>query len=238
MVDSDFRWRHRLEEAYQRRSELEDLMTDSSAYCFKYPWNGLQERLAELGQDRLNMIGYGSLLNPDSAKRTIRDTPWDGHPPVLAFGAIRLFNYVMPQTVIERYSEGKRYSSSSCAALNTKYTGRVGDALNGRVISTGFDDLDALREREKGYDLTPVAYVPWGREGSKPNLGFVLCATEEPWEGTVYVSDSIAPFPPYVKVCRNGAQIVDEEFYECFLDTTFLADGLTHLRDWSEEESD
>ena len=51
---------------------------------FDYPWNGLEEEVAKMPEGKLLLVGYGSLLNRDSAARTIKDTPAEGHPPVLA----------------------------------------------------------------------------------------------------------------------------------------------------------
>ena len=235
MVKLKSNWEQRLGKALSQRSILELHLAEWSSCHFRYPWTGLEEQLAENGENQLKMIGYGSLLNPKSASRTISNTPKIGHPPVIAFGAIRLFNYLMPQQVIAGYSANCQYPDKMCAALNTRHTGRVNDVLNGRVISLHVKDLDALREREKGYDLMPVSFVPWDNVDSKPHLGFVLCASEKPWQGNVFVSDSIEPFPPYLQVCRDGAEQVSPEFHCCFLSTTVLADGVTGLAEWCAE---
>lgn len=232
MTNTKSEWQQRLTQSPAQRIAIETLLAESSDYCFDYPWNGLEEKLSEAGENHLKMIGYGSLLNPESAARTISNTPKIGHPPVIAFGAKRLFNYVMPQDVIARYSVGVKYPGNMCAALNTRFTGKVDDVLNGRVISLHIEDLDALRDREKGYNLMPVSFLPWDDIGSTPLLGFVLCATERPWQGNVYVNDSIEPFPPYLQVCRDGVELVSREFHRCFLDTTKLADGVTCLAEW------
>ncbi|MEM8493989.1 MAG: hypothetical protein AAF663_01220 [Planctomycetota bacterium] len=121
---------------------------------FEYPWNGLEQALESQGHDQLQLVGYGSLLNPTSAARTIADTPPGGHPPVLAFGARRLFDYVMPQFFIDRYQANgaPEYPPSYRAALNTRWTGDPADVVSGRLIPLHVGDLDGLREREKGYD--------------------------------------------------------------------------------------
>ena len=74
-----------------------------------------------------------------------------------------------------------------------------------------------------------------GESGSKPQLGFVLCATKRPWQGQVYVREDIEPFPPYLQVCRDGAQLVSSEFHHCLLQTTMLADGLAKLAAWCDK---
>jgi len=227
-------WQNRLTKALSQEQRIEQFLNRYSDFRFEYPWSGLEQKLSNAGHDGLRMIGYGSLLNPESAAITIRDTPPTGHPPVLAFGAKRIFNYLMPNQVIARYDKTGQFPADMRAALNARFTGRVSDILNGRLITVDLDDLDALREREKGYDLLPVACVPWQDVTSDPQLAFVLCATERPWKGQIYVSDSIQPFPPYLAVCRDGARQVDEAFHQCFIETTVLADATSPLAKWSQ----
>lgn len=201
---------------------------------FEYPWSGLEEALQERSEDQIFLVGYGSLLHPRSAARTIADTPPGGHPPVLAFGARRLFDYVMPMTFIERYrAEGaEEFPPTQRAALNTRWTGDPSDVLNGRLIPLSIGDLDGLREREKGYDLEPVATVPWDQPDQRPSVGFVLCATSRPWQGKVFIDGSIEPYPPYLELCREGARLTGEDFEQCLIDTCWLADAQTPLAAW------
>jgi len=201
---------------------------------FQYPWNSLEETLQDQSQNALYLVGYGSLLNPISAARTITNTPKQGHPPVIAYGAKRVFDYVMPTKVIDRYrlTGIPEYPSKQKAALNTHWTGQANDVLNGRLIPLKVDDLDDLRQREAGYDLEPVAVIPWDEPNTVPFLGFVLCATERPWQGTVYVDQTILPYPPYLEVCSEGARLVDKDFEALFLDTCWLADKETPLRQY------
>lgn len=200
-----------------------------SAYVGKgydYPWFELEEQ----GIRSLRLIGYGSLLNPESAARTVSDTPPDGHPPVLAMGARRVFEYVMPAAAIEHYAEGDRtFRADQRAALNTRFTGRAEDLLNGRVMEIRADDFEALREREFGYDLRPVASLPWGSWDDEPKIGYLLCAARKERNGRKILASDLAPFPPYLKLCEAGAAQVSPEFLRFFRETTYLGDGKTKL---------
>src|SRR6266436_8259748 len=68
---------------------LAESLRTLSAPSFIYPWEGLETEIGSSRKNKLYLVGYGSLLNPMSAARTIANTPLMGHPPVLALGAKR-----------------------------------------------------------------------------------------------------------------------------------------------------
>src|SRR5271154_1143838 len=109
----------------------------SDPRCFKYPWEDFEKRIHELGTERLSLVGYGSLLNPQSAAKSVRNTPSNGHPPVVALGARRVFNYRMPDGIFEQY--GAEPGARDRAALNAEPapTG----VINGRLIEFAVSDL-------------------------------------------------------------------------------------------------
>lgn len=196
------------------------LLAQSDNMPLPYPWASLEPSIMDTGRPLL-LVGYGSLLNPASAKRTICSTPPVGHPPVIAFGATRVFNYVMPQSVLDRY--GDQISPRERAALNAAWTGKSESVLTGRLIDVPASDLPALRERERGYHLCPVAFVPWGDPSSLPTLGHVLVADERPVAGVRHVDNTLLPHPGYTLLCREGARLVDAEFERAFLATSWVA---------------
>lgn len=192
-----------------------------------YPWTGIEKDLRSKENSRLMLVGYGSLLNPASARVTIKDTPRGGHEPIVAYGALRVFDYIMPPATIARY--GVEHSERERAALNTVWTARPEDMLNARLVPVSLDDFDELRERERGYHLGPVVYRPWTDPSAVPQLGFVLCATGEPIDGKVWVDPSLLPYRPYLELCREGCRQVDGAFEQMFLETTYLGDRATRL---------
>jgi len=202
------------------RESCGQLLAHSDNVPIPYPWTSLEQAIMVAGRPLL-LVGYGSLLNPASAKRTVANTPSVGHPPVIAFGARRVFNYVMPQSVLDRY--GDQISPRERAALNAAWTGKSESVLTGRVLDVPVSDLPALRERERGYHLCPVAFVPWGDPSSPPSLGHVLVADERPVAGVRHVDNSLLPHPGYTSLCREGARLVDAEFERAFLATSWIA---------------
>ena len=133
---------------------------------YDYPWDGLEDVVAHFPTHRLLLVGYGSLLNQHSIAKTIEARPPGGYPPVLALGARRVFNYVIPSAKLKAY--GGTFGPREHAALNVDYTQSAANALNGRLIMVSTMDISPLRAREFGYDLRPVACLPW-------NDNFVDC---------------------------------------------------------------
>lgn len=197
-----------------------------AVHHFAFPWHGLEDLLEQQGAAWL--VGYGSLMHPASAARTIRDTPANGHPPVVAFGAKRLYEYIMPLPVYERYAQQNlqvRLDPRARAALNVRPTGNPDHLFNGRRIALAVADLDGLRQRERAYDLHPVAMLDWEVLDAEPQLGFALSCPATPYEGQLFVDSTLRPCPPYHRLCLQGAQLVSPEFAGLFLQTTYLGDG-------------
>ena len=95
-------------------------LAPSQAPAFTFPWDGLEDHIVKECGGRLPLVGYGSLLKKASADRTIKDGA-TRRTPCLAFGCRRVFNYTMPESVLERYSIPP--SSPNRAALNVVTTG-------------------------------------------------------------------------------------------------------------------
>jgi hypothetical protein len=200
------------------------------AKSFIYPWPDLEEAVAKAPGHTLLLVGYGSLMNRDSAARTIKGNPIPGNPPVLALGARRVFNYLIPQRRLKSY--GKVCDKRERAALNVDYTRSPSHALNGRLLAVKVSDLAALREREFGYDLRPVPCVRWGNWDAAPFVAYVLVAPAGVPAGKKVIDNNALPNPAYARLCRAGARAVSEDFLRLYLHTTYLADRKTTLAEW------
>jgi hypothetical protein len=197
--------------------------TQSDTLGFNYPWEDLEKRLDDREVERFYLVGYGSLLNPQSAARSVRNTPSNGHPPVVALGARRVFNYRMPDVMFERY--GVEPGALDRAALNAEPA--VASVFNGRLIEFALSDLPDLRVRETAYDLQSVTCLSWDKPDTAPFTAFVLCCGYEFWEGKPYVDNTLVPYEPYYQLCRTGAELVSPAFLHLYLKTCFLADRST-----------
>jgi len=174
----------------------------------------------------LSLVGYGSLVNEGSAAVTISK---GARVPVIAFGVRRIFNYEM-SLPHPRY--GNPADPLARAALNVAATGRPEDMTNGIMVDVPIVDIPALRKREPGYDLIPVACIHWSQRELPPFVAYVLLAPDEPREGKVHTNSEIEPHRQYYELCREGAVRISEDFLQFWLDSTYLADAVTPMREW------
>jgi hypothetical protein len=181
----------------------------------RYPWDGLEDRFRGGG---LPLVGYGSLVNAASAAVTLGPETVAALEPVVAFGGRRLFDYAMKE-IPPRYDvpAGPRER----AALDVRVTDDPRDAFNGVRLVLPPEDVEAFREREKEYDLTPFVCLPWSDLDAVPDLVWGLTCPDP--------ARDVDPHPRYVEVCREGARSFGEDFLAFWRATTYLADGVTLL---------
>lgn len=207
-----------LEQISQKQSEAKKLPS------FPYPWQGLEEAVASSRQHKITLVGYGSLLNSYSALRTL-SIDKNAQLPVISFGVKRLYNYKTPQEVVQRHGECEDPFSTAC--LNAVVTYKMENMINGLTFVLKAEEIEALRQREKGYDLIPVVSIPWHQPNEQIFIHYILSAPNEQRMGNIWVSSDLKPILNYDKLCRAGALSISEDFLEFFLKTTFLADGNT-----------
>ncbi len=201
---------------------LREFSLGLSSERIHYPWHGA-ECLAADG--KLWLVAYGSLIN-----RALVPTTSQGDDPVLAMGAKRLFNYVIPHSALSRYG-------SPCvtgAGLNVRMEDSEHSLVNGRLVRLGLQEFLALREQEIGYDLCATACVPWHGELRSPFRAYILSCERDYFNGTRLLDEAAPPLAPYYALCRKGAELIGPEFLDVFLKTTFLADGRTSMHEWEE----
>ena len=198
------------------RRLLADLRREGRAY--RYPWNSLEDDLAG-AEGPLTLFGYGSLMNAASAAETVVATTGRAGP-ALAFGVVRVFNYVIPEGAARKY--GPIDDPAARAALNVYPTDEADDVVNGVLIRVPAADLPALREREGGYDLVPVPCLDWFHPSSAPITAFALSCPDGPVGGAGRIDDSLKPHVGYLEKCLQGAASVSDEFRAMFLESTYL----------------
>ena len=213
-------------ESIDVESALGELLVEYPS--FEYPWHGLKDFMDSRGMSSLPLVGYGSLINKESAERTINVDGVAARRAVRAYGAIRVFNYRMPEKLLqERY--GTPVSSINVSALNCEISGRAGDQFNGILTQVSRDRLGALREREKSYALKPVVYRPWESSSEALEVAYVFeLLPDKNGKPTPY-DESIFPHIAYTRLCQEGALAISAEFLAFFNETCFLADKKTRL---------
>jgi len=198
------------------------------ASSYPYPWGSLEANLARQGRDSLALVAYGSLVNPDSAAVTLG--PRSGHvrQPVVAHGVRRVFDVPIPADH-PRY--GPPINPRATGVLNVRLTAAEHDAINGVLLHVAIEDLPALREREEGYDLHPVACTDWEQTGADGRVAYVLVCPAP------LTDPQVEPHRRYYEVCREGAAGFGPAFLATWLDNTYLADGVTPVGRWEREAS-
>ncbi len=168
-----------------------------------------------------DFIAQGTLINKHSIGKTIDRARLRG--PVIASGVKRIFNFAL---VDENYEEhGGRYERSPknnhCATLNIVHTGNVQDKVNGILFSTSPTDIDALAQREYGYDLLPVEYRP----SDKKALAYMFIARKDSQAIGHRVLDNILPNESSLSICLTGAATYGKVFLNTWIESCYLADG-------------
>lgn len=199
---------------------------------YKYPADAKQ--MVEKSADgKILIFGYGSLVNPESAARTLSVDAMKTYQPAVAFGMKRTFDRKVTNT--DRW--GPRERPSDVGMLNVFKTGDHLDALNGVTFEVNQEDLRALIEREIGYDLVPIPIVRW-QEAVDPNdtpdfqIAYVFLSPEEERDGKVYVDPCVNPVPGYAMASKEGAALNGQGFLKLWLESTFLADKKTPFIEW------
>lgn len=103
--------------------------------------------------------------------------------------------------------------------------------MNGVAIRLPLSDLEALLEREVGYHLVPTVILGWDdylNNRCSYEVGYILKASP----GTLYVNSEVLPRPGYYEVTRNAAEQYGSLFQQVWMETTFLADGVTPIAVW------
>lgn len=200
-----------------------ELMRYSSMNRYTYPWDGLKEDLIQ-NKSNLSLIGYGSLLNTESARLTLDIKIIDNSSPVVAFGVRRIFNYPF-RSIPERY--GPPLSPRHISALNCIATYNSKDIVNGLLLDIPLYGLDSIISREVDYDLIQVPVLYWRSNKRDFKNAYILS-----YAGHNSDKEEILPHVKYYEICREGASAVDDEFLKLWLHTTYLNDRLTSVSQW------
>ncbi len=189
----------------------------------------------------ITVLGYGSLLSQRSALETVPSLT--GFRPVRLPGYRRIFNKV---GVVFFSRHGADAASRAIASCST-------EAMAGcEIICSAFDvpeeDFVALYEREHRYRWVEVRALD---EAGMPVQGRICtsstdmdyrlnkCVTQAEYHRRVgqYYSgplwrDDILPYPRYLAFCLEAAASQGQSVLDNFMDSSFLADGCTSIRQY------
>lgn len=188
----------------------------------------------------LTIIGFGSLLSERSARST---TPsLTNYRLVTVPGYRRIFNKA---GIVFVHRFGASPDDRAIASCATRHDGTT------TLICCAFDipaaEFAALDEREHRYRWADVDFVTRrGGRGrglmcteSTDEAYRVKCGSAEDYErrvGQYYRGkiwrDDLLPFPMYLDFCLDAARGHGAEVAENFLDTSYIADGVTSIRQY------
>jgi len=195
----------------------------------------------------ISVVGYGSLLSEHSARQTV--PALDNFRLVRVPGFRRIFNKV---GVVFLSRHGAAPDSLFLASCSTEVS------ADSEIICSQFEcsaeDFVELYEREHRFRWIEVDTVSLTGEITRgrmctgyDDLEYRLnkCITSQEYEvrvGRYYTGkvwrDDILPYPRYLAFCLQAAESQGVAVLDNFLDSSFLADGVTSIRCYLELDAD
>ncbi|MBY4676354.1 gamma-glutamylcyclotransferase [Marinobacterium arenosum] len=189
----------------------------------------------------ISVVGYGSLLSERSARETVPGLI--NYRLVEVPGHRRIFNKV---GVVFFSRHGASADSLEIASCSTEPS--PGSAMICAQFELDEVDFAALYEREHRYRWIEVethdrhGHVRTGRMCTGYNdrdYRLNKCITPQEYQqrvgqyyGGALWRDDILPFPRYLAFCLQAAAENGADVLGNFLDTSFLADGITSIRQY------
>ena len=184
------------------------------------------------------IIGYGSLMHPESLKRTIPDIAMGQTKPVRVVGYRRLFNLASVRA-------WKKDCTGQQAAAVLNVEAHSGSEFRGVAFRVGESGLSALDQREYIYRrITGIECLDLnsGEVLSQCNLYTALSGEELRSQKTSFyekrvrplgleslVSKEILPIEQYLSLCLQGAYWWGGQFGDHIVRNTFLGDSETSI---------
>lgn len=168
----------------------------------------------------IGLLVYGSLINIKELEKYSLSAKT--YIPVRINGYKRIFN----QEPSWRRNEGNHIG-----VLNLEYSGN--SWINALYISLKDNELEMFDIREKGYNKNkiPLKNIEYYFDDEIPEntLLYTYIGKDEK------INNTIMPNHEYLNICLNGAEFFGDEFYDDFLSTTLLGNGLS-LQQYLQQE--
>ncbi len=199
----------------------------------QYPVSDPEQLYSIYNRETIPIFSYGSLLNKESASRTLSEKAMTTHRPAVSFGTKRVFDRHVPTTT--RWGPMERPNDTGM--LNIIQTDDLSHVVNGVVIEVDIDDLKNLLYREEGYDLVPIVVTCWidavdGEATPQFFVAYTFQASDEERDDIHYTNRYINPVPGYALASKKGAEQYGESFLNLWVSSTYLADKETPFALW------
>lgn len=162
----------------------------------------------------IRIIGYGSLMIPESLQKTISLRP---------FQLVWVEGYKRIANIRTRFPKqyGVKPGDNHVSILNVEE--EDGGRLNAVAFDVSEDELEKLKIREQIYYVKEVELRDFAT--SQPAGTGLLFIGKKLFHGERIVSDEYLPISSYCQKCREAAYALNKEFGKAFDETTFAADG-------------
>jgi cation transport regulator ChaC len=204
--------------------------------AFHYPNKNHAEIVKKFPKGKVLVFGYGSLMNKESAARTVKPEAVATMDKAIAFGVKRIFNYKATKTDHWGANQNKREK----AMLNLSQTLNISSIANGVIMEVDAEDFSRLVKREAGYDLVPILVARWDDVANQNpdvvvEVAYTFSAVHELRNHIDYTSTEYYPVRGYLHAIQEAARGFGDEFATMWNSTTYLADGTTSINEWDEE---
>lgn len=165
---------------------------------------------------KIAILGYGSLINLESASRTLRrELTFNDAHKVFLINYQRTWTYWAKTYSInlEKYVKG--------VFLNIEFL--AGAKLNGIAFEISYEELEYLKSREKNYDCTDISSEIIF-EDKNTYFDKVFTFVGNPTNILSDLDSDAFIFTKYITIVNKGVQMFGNEFREIFEKTT----GLMH----------
>jgi len=208
--------------------EWKEELINSPTYT--YPYCDLEEMMNREGKETIQVFSYGSLLDYDSARKTLSPKTMITGQKAVAMGVRRVFDRDVP--VDPTHDWGVPCDPNSRAMLNLHATGNPDDITNGVIYQLRIEDIPAVREREHGYDLKPILVSTWENYMNGDKSEYFIAYTFHSPKESHFTHDNIYPRPGYYELTRDAAKERGPDFYQMWIESTYLSDEVTPISEW------
>ncbi len=158
----------------------------------------------------IKIFAYGSLMYKDSLLSTAPSAR--NIKPVKLFGFVRVFNF-------PSHSRLSELDQTPCAVLNIDKSD-LDHELNGIVFEVSHLDFEDILEREKGYELVRIEVEDFYNSNSK---FFAFMFRAKHFDAHNFQHNSKKQYE-YLNWCLNAAKEHGEDFFNNFIESTYLGD--------------
>jgi hypothetical protein len=202
---------------------------------YPYPYQDLGAFLKNKDKKYLWLFSYGSLMDKNSASRTLSSKSLHSFCPAIGFGIKRLFNRDVPLQQNSHWDLPE--NPRSRGMLNVQRSSDIRHCVNGVLIQVPLEEIQYLLKREVGYDLIPIVAATWEQLCNSTQPEWKIAYTLSALESSLYVNDEILPRPGYYELVCKAASHYGSLFELLWYLTTYLADGKTTICDWEEKNN-